>query len=217
MYVPAPAPWHSLHQRHTEVVKRNGNLHPHIERVLVVVPQQHHLIVVREIIVGDRYPRGPHYRVDQPVGAVAQRAVIHPYLLRAEYGDPVTVRLAPVPDVGRRRGDHRVPRGLAVVDVDVVDDDVGHVLEREAAVAGDFDVGAAAVDGFVAVDDELVFELDEHVGGEGDPDGFRLDDGVAEGARRGVRRVAVGGVGDDVDLATFAAEGALGEADAAVG
>lgn len=104
-----------------------------------------------------------------------------------------------------------------MVDVDVVDDDVGHVLERQAAVAGDFDVGAAAVDGFVAVDDELVFELDEHVGGEGDPDGFRLDDGVAEGARRGVRRVAVGGVGDDVDLAAFAAEGALGEADAAVG
>lgn len=104
-----------------------------------------------------------------------------------------------------------------MVDVDVVNDDVGHVLEREATVAGDFDVDAAAVDGFVAVDDELVFELDEHVGGEGDPDGFRLDDGVAKGAWRWVRWVVVGGVGDDVDLSTFAAECALGEADAAVG
>ena len=44
-----------------------------------------------------------------------------------------------------------------MVDVDVVDDDVRDVLERDAAVAGDVDVGAAAVQGFVAVEDELVF------------------------------------------------------------
>lgn len=43
------------------------------------------------------------------------------------------------------------------MDVDVVDDDVGNVLECQAAVAGDVDIGAAAVDSFEAVEDEFVF------------------------------------------------------------
>ena len=41
------------------------------------------------------------------------------------------------------------------------------------------DDGSTAVDGFVAVEDEFVFKLDKHVGGEGDPEWDVLDDGVA--------------------------------------
>lgn len=104
-----------------------------------------------------------------------------------------------------------------MVDMDVVDDDVGDVLEGYAAVSGDVDVGAAAVDGFEAVEDELVFEFDQHVGGEDDPEGFVLDDGVPESAGFRVSCVVVGGVDDDVDLTAFAADGVAAEANAAVG
>lgn len=104
-----------------------------------------------------------------------------------------------------------------MVDVDVVDDDIGDVLDGDAAAAGDVDVGAAAVDGFEAIHDEFVFEPYGHVGGEDYPQGFELDDGVAEGARSWVRRIGIGRVADDVDLAAFAADGVAAEPDAAVG
>ena len=104
-----------------------------------------------------------------------------------------------------------------MVDVDAVDDDVADVLEGDAAAAGDVDVGAAAVDGLEAVDDELVLEFDHHVAGEGDPEGVGLDHSVPEGARSWVDGVPVGGVGDDVEPAALAAHGVPTEPNAAVG
>ncbi|KAF7820188.1 hypothetical protein G2W53_025643 [Senna tora] len=217
MNIPQSTPRHPLHQPLPEVIERNRHLHPRIRQVLVVVPQKHHLVVMPEMAIRNRDPRRPHYRIDQPVRAIRQRAVVDPDLARREDGDPVAVRLAPPPHVRGAGADVGVPGGLAVVDVDVVDDDVGDVLEREAAVAGDVDVGAAAVDGFEAVEDELVLEGDGHVAGEDDPEGGVLDHGVAEGSWGGVGGVGVGGVGDDVDLAAFPAAGVAAEANAAVG
>lgn len=62
--VAAPAAGHTLHQRLTEVVERNSDLHTRVRQVLVVVAQKHNLVVVRKVIVGNRNPSGPHYRVD---------------------------------------------------------------------------------------------------------------------------------------------------------
>ena len=124
---------------------------------------------MREIIVGDCDPCGPHYRIDQTVRAVRQGAVVDPDLVRREQGDAVAVRYAPPPCVGRGGPYDGVARGLAVVHVDVVDDNVGHVLECDAAVAGDVDVRASAVDGLEVVEDELVFELYGHVRREYNP------------------------------------------------
>lgn len=77
------------------------------------------------------------------------------------------------------------------------------------------DVGAAAVEGFVGVEDEFLGEADGHAGGEDDPERLGLDDGVAESPRRRVDWVGVGGVGDDVVTAAFASLGVLSESDAA--
>lgn len=107
--------------------------------------------------------------------------------------------------------------GLAVVDADVVDYDVGDGPEGEAGAVGDVDVGSATVDGFEGADEELGGECDFHGGGEGDPQRGGLDGGVAEGSGFGIGRVGVGGVGDDVGLAVSAAEGGLAKADGAVG
>lgn len=97
--------------------------------------------------------------------------MIDPYLASAVDRDPIAVRSAAESGVGRRGSDNRVPGGDAIVDVKVVDDDVGDGLEGDAGAAGDVDVGAAAVEGFEAVDEEFLVEADGHVGGEDDPEG----------------------------------------------
>lgn len=89
--------------------------------------------------------------------------------------------------------------------MNVVYDDVVNILEGYAADAGDRHVGVAGVDGLVAVDDELMFEIYGHFGSENDPQRLGLDHGMAEIAQLGVHSVEVGGVGDDVDHSAFAA------------
>lgn len=211
------ATWHALDQTLAEVVERNGDLHASVGGVLIVVSQEHDLVVVGEVVVGNGNCGGTHYGVDQAVRAVREGAVVDPDLPGAEDGDAVAVRSAPPPNVSWAGAYVGVPRGRAVVDVDVVDDDVGDVLERDAAVAGDVDVGAATVDGFEAVEDELVLQVYGHVGGEHDPERLVLDDRVPKRARDRVGRVAVGGVGHHVDLSALPAHGIFAEADAAVG
>ncbi|EYU41599.1 hypothetical protein MIMGU_mgv1a012287mg [Erythranthe guttata] len=217
MYIPSPTPRHPLYQSLPEMVERYRHLHPRIRHVIVAVSQQDHLIVVREVVVRYRHPRGPHHHVDQPVLAVPQRAVVDPYVPRPEHGYSVPVRFRPPPVVRGARTDVCFSGLVAVVDVDVVDDHVADVLERDAPAAGDVDVGAAAVEGFERVEDEFLGEVDEHVGGEDDPEWLRLDDGVAEGSGLRVDGIAVGGVRYYVVAAPLPAECVLAEADGAVG
>ena len=112
--------------------------------------------MVRKMVVRYGNPSGPHNRIDQPVSAVRQRAMVDPELPGTEDGDAITVRYAPPPNMGWARSYVSVPGGFTVMNMDVVDDDVGDVLECDAAVAGDLDVGAATVNGFVTVEDEFV-------------------------------------------------------------
>lgn len=143
--------------------------------------------------------------------------MVDPDFTSAKERDAVAVGFTTPPDVGRAGGDVSVTRGFAVVDVNVVDDNVGDVLERYASTAGDVDVEPTTVDCLEAVDDELDFQLDGHVGGEDDPERLRLNHGVAERPRNRVSRVAVRGVCDDVDLTAFASHGVLAEPDSAIG
>ena len=71
--------------------------------------------------------------------------------------------------------------------------------------------------GLEAVDDELVFEFDEHAGGEGNTQGLSLDHSVLESAQGGVDGVLVEGVDDHIELTAFAAHSVLAEPNAAVG
>lgn len=59
--------------------------------------------------------------------------------------------------------------------------------------------------------------MDEHVGGKDDPEGLRLDDGVAEGTGAGCDSVVVGGVSDNVVAAPLTAECVLAKPNTAVG
>ena len=45
-------PRHSLNQPLTKVIEGNGDLHVLVRRQLIAVPQQHHLVMVRQVVVG---------------------------------------------------------------------------------------------------------------------------------------------------------------------
>ncbi|GLT88826.1 hypothetical protein SLE2022_068350 [Rubroshorea leprosula] len=139
--------------------------------------------------------------------------MINPNFLRPEDGNSVAVRSSPPPHMGGGRGNVSVARGLAVVNVYVVDDDVGHILKRQTTIPCDVDVSATTVKGLVTVEDELVLQLYDHVSAENDPERFVLDDGVAEGTRGGVYRVAVRRISHDIDPAPFSAQRTTSETD----
>uniref|UniRef100_A0A5K1CVU7 Uncharacterized protein n=1 Tax=Nymphaea colorata TaxID=210225 RepID=A0A5K1CVU7_9MAGN len=173
--------------------------------------------MVGEVIVRNGNGGRCNHGVDKPVGAIREGAVIYPDVAGPEYGDPVSIGHGPPTIVSRRAPDHGVACRLAVVDVYAVDDDVGHVLNGNARAVGDVDVCPAAVDGLVAVHDELLLEDDDHVALEHDPEWLVLDDGVAKGPRPRVHGVIVGRVGHDVDAAVTATNGFATKPDAAVG
>ncbi|KAK3406272.1 hypothetical protein EUGRSUZ_K02439 [Eucalyptus grandis] len=88
---------------------------------------------------------------------------------------------------------------------------------RDASATGDVDVHAAAVEGLVAVEDELLRQPDQHVGREDDPQRLLLDNRVPQRARLWAHGVVVRRVGDDVYVAVLAAQRVLAEPDGAVG
>jgi len=178
--------------------------------------RSYYLVVVGEVVVGHSDSRGSHDGIDQAVGAVRQRAVVHPNVAGAEDGHSIAVGNGAPPVVAGRAAHHGVPCGLAVVDVEPVDDDVGDILDGDAGAVGDVHVGAASVDGLEAVHDELLLERDHHIPLEDDPERLVLDHGVAEGALARVDGVVVARISDHVDLAVAATDGVAAEADAAV-
>lgn len=217
MEVTMPASWHSLNQAFTKVVECDGDLHVLVSLIGITVTQKHHLIVVGEVIVGDGYGGGAHDGINKAVGAVRERAVVHPHVAGAKNGDAIPISHRPPAIVGRRATDHGVPGWLAIMDVEAVDDDVGDELDSDAGAVGDVHVGAAAVDGLEAVHDELLLEGDDHVTLEHDPEGLILDDGMPQCPRARVHRVVVPGVGHLVQTPVAPADGVAAEADAAVG
>lgn len=206
-----PATRHPLHEPSPEMRKRDGDLHDLVVRVTITGAEEHDIVVARQMAVGDGDGGGALHDVDEPVLAHGGGDVVDPDVGGREERDAVAVGAGPVPDVVRRVADHAAVGVLDVVDVEVVYDDVGPVLDREPCAFGDVHLGAAAVDGGVAVDDELLGERDDHVLGEDDPDGLRLDDAEADGAGPWVLHVGVRRVRHDVDLAAQAARGVLAE------
>ncbi|CAH9137570.1 unnamed protein product [Cuscuta epithymum] len=186
--------------------------------VVVTVTEQHDLVVAEEKVVGDGDGGGALRDVDQPVLAMNQGAVVDPHHARHVYGYSVAVRRG---HLLRQLLAHLHPvvfrRGLAVVDEEVVDDDVGDREECDAAHAGDVHVRAAAVDGLVTVDEELVPELDFHVGRECDPEFFLSSHPVPESARFWISGVGVvRRVFDHIDLSAFPARRIFPEPNAAL-
>lgn len=72
MEIAMPASRHSLDEAFAEVVEGNGDLHVLVPCVGIAVAEQHNLVVVSHIIVGDGDGGGALDGVDEPVLAVGQ-------------------------------------------------------------------------------------------------------------------------------------------------
>ena len=200
-----------------ENVVGHRDVHVAILDVVGVGAQQHHLVVLGEVVVGDGDRRGAADHVDEAVSGAGEVAVVDPDVLRREDGDRVAVRTAAVADVRGGRHDARGARGTDVVDGHPVDDDVRDELKREARAPGNVHVRAATVDGLERRDHELVLELDRHGVGEGDPERAGSSHGVAECSWRRVRGVVVAVGRHHVDAPILATDGVAAESHRAVG
>ncbi|RZS07832.1 hypothetical protein BHM03_00038743 [Ensete ventricosum] len=175
-----------------------------------------YLVVVGEIVVGHCNGGGGHDSIDKPISAVGERAMVHPNMAGAEDGNTIPVGHGSPSIVGRRAADHGIAGGLAVMDVEAVDDDIGDILDGDASSIGDVDVGAAAVDGLETVHDELLLERDHHVTLKSDPQGVVLDDRIPQCSRPWIHGIIIPGVRHHVEFAVTAADGIPAEANPAV-
>lgn len=167
--------------------------------------------------IGDGNGGGSHDCIDQAVLAIGERDMIDPNIGDSEHRNSVAVALRAYPKVIHRVSDHPTLPLLDVVDVQSMNDDIPHELQRDLSSMADVNVGATPVYGLIAGDEQLLGEPDVHTAPKDDPERLRLDDGVSQGSGFRVDHVTVGRVGDDVDPAGLAAGGSVGEADGAVG
>uniref|UniRef100_A0A1J3K5H8 Uncharacterized protein n=1 Tax=Noccaea caerulescens TaxID=107243 RepID=A0A1J3K5H8_NOCCA len=84
------------------------------------------------------------------------------------------------------------------MNMDPMDDDVRHELDRDAGAISDVDIDATAIDCLEAVHYQLFFQGDDHVPLEDDPERLVLDHGVTECPGSRVHRVIVARVAHDV-------------------
>ena len=128
-----------------EMVEGDGDLHGGVEGIAWMRAEEHNLVVIGEVVVGDRDGGGAFDDVHEAVGGVGEEVVVHPDVLPTEDGDGVAVRDAAVPRVVGGAAHVGGAGAVAVVDMNPVDDDVGDMLRCDAGAAGDVDVGAAPV------------------------------------------------------------------------
>jgi len=213
----AHIPWHSLDKTFSKMIEGYSDLHVLVLRVGITVSQKHNLVMVGHVVVGDGDGSGSMNGINQPITTIRQRAMIDPNMLRVEDRHSIAVRLRPKPRVLRRVSDVGVPRRLAIVNVNSVNDHVAHVVYGDAAAAGDVHTGASAVDCLERVHQKLLFQRDYHVPLEDYPQGFVLYGGVTEGSGLWIHGVVVAGVCHLVDPTVSSADGVLAEPDGAVG
>lgn len=159
-----------------------------------------------QVVVGDGDACGAPDGIHQPIRSPSQVTMVDPHVGGGIQRDTIPVRPPPRPHVTGRRHDSRRPRGRDVVDGNVGNDNVAHVLQRQPRPPGDVDRDAAAVDRFVARDHELVLEADGHARLEDDPQRLQPRYPPSQCAVGGVGGVVVARGRHHVDLAVLAAE-----------
>lgn len=95
--------------------------------------------------------------------------MVNPDMTRPENRNPVAVGHRPPPIMTRRAANHGVSGRFTVMNVQPMNDDIRHELDRDAGAVSYVNVGAACVDGLEAVHDQLLLERDHHVALEHDP------------------------------------------------
>lgn len=169
-----------------------------------------------EVVVGNSDGSGAHDSIHKPIGAVGERAVVDPHMAGTKDRDRITIGHGPPPKVSGRAANHGIACGLAVMDVDAMDDDVGDILDGEARAIGNVDIDATPINGLEAVHNEFLLEFDHHIPLEHDPEGPVLDHRMPEGAWPWVDSVIIAGIGDNVEASITPANCIAPEANSAI-
>lgn len=103
-----------------------------------------------------------------------------------------------------------------MMDMHIVDDDIAYVLQSNASSARNVNISSSPINSLVAIKDELLIKLDEHVAREHNPQWFRLYHGVSQSPRLWIHGIIVGRVSNNVVLPTFASKSILTKPDCAV-
>lgn len=103
-----------------------------------------------------------------------------------------------------------------MVDMHIVDDDIAYILQSNATPTRNVNISSSPIKSLVAIKDELLRKLDEHVAREHNPQRFWLNHSVSQSSRLWIHGIIVRRVGDNVVLPTFASKSILTKPDCAV-
>ncbi len=209
-------PWHALDEVGTEMVEGNSDLHVFVEGILRMSAKEHNLVMVSEVVVGDGDGGGAFNDISETVSAVSEVVVIDPDILGSEDVDAISVCGSSVPDMLRSAAYRGRSRRNAIVNVDPVHDDVGNELDRQASTSCYVYVRASSVQGLETAHDQLLFQLDQHVLLEDDPQRLVLYGAPPQCPWSWVHDVVVAVVCNDVDLSVLSSYCVSPESDCAI-
>lgn len=165
--------WHSLGKTSSEFVVGDGYPYAPIAKIGGVRTEQHHLVVLCEVVVGDGENCRPMSAIDQPIGSIGQVTMIHPHIICIQDVNGIAIRHSTPDQIRRRRPDGCGTRRAHVVDVEAVNDDMGDALNIDLGSSRDVHGGSMAIDSLEACHQQLRLQLDVHAIGEDDPEAQR--------------------------------------------
>lgn len=95
--------------------------------------------------------------------------MVNPNVTGPKDGNGIAISECPPSIMRRGASNHSIASGLAIMDMDTMDDDIGDELDGNAGTKGNVDIGATTIDGLEAVHDEFLLEGNHHVPLEHDP------------------------------------------------
>lgn len=128
--------------------------------------------MVSEVVVRNGDGSGTHNSINKAISTIGKRTMVYPNMTRTKNRNSITISHCPPTIMGRRAADQGIASGLAVMNMNTMNDNVGDELNGNASTISNVDVGAAAIDGLEAVQDEFLSESDDHVMIEDDPEGL---------------------------------------------
>lgn len=116
----------------------------------------------------------------------------------------------------RRAPNHGIPCGLTIMYMQTMDNYICHKLHRDTSPIRNVHINSSSIYGLEAVHDQFLFECDNHVPFEDDPEWPVLDDSMAEGAWSGIYGIVVTRIRDDIVTPVAAANSIASKANGTV-
>ena len=145
------------------MVERDGDFHGGVRGVAIAMAEEHDLVMIGEVVVGDGDERRGVAHIDESIFTRRERVVVDPHIARREHANRISIG-APA---------------LAIVNVNPMYDDIAHLFNRNARPVRDVDIRATPIECLVARYEELRLQCDGHALCKVDPESFLLDRAIA--------------------------------------